>query len=145
MSGVALTIRSPSISRMRRRVVCVAGCCGPKLRVQVNCLASAASSGSSSKLAGMDLAPAEKRVRTQREPIRSDPIESKGARSRAAASRLPTREAREVVPFAPSPERIILPQRVGGELVGHQDSPEVGVPRELDPVHVENLTLHPVG
>ena len=40
MSGVALTIRSPSSSRISRKVVCVAGCCGPKLSVQVACLPS---------------------------------------------------------------------------------------------------------
>ena len=40
MSGVALTIRSPSSSRISRSVVWVAGCCGPKLSVQVACLGS---------------------------------------------------------------------------------------------------------
>src|SRR5579863_10300968 len=34
MSGAACRIFSPSICRMMRSVVCVAGCCGPKLRVQ---------------------------------------------------------------------------------------------------------------
>src|SRR6476620_10340362 len=53
MSGVAFTIRSPSSSRISRNVVCVAGCWGPKLRVQVNCLESAPTSGSSSKFDGM--------------------------------------------------------------------------------------------
>ena len=34
MCGVQRMIRSPSSSRTRRRVVWVAGCCGPKVRVQ---------------------------------------------------------------------------------------------------------------
>src|SRR6185437_2146609 len=36
MSGTALTMVSPSSVSTRRRVVCVAGCCGPKLRVYRN-------------------------------------------------------------------------------------------------------------
>src|SRR3954451_19594532 len=34
MSGTALTTVSPSSVKRMRRVVCVAGCCGPKLSVQ---------------------------------------------------------------------------------------------------------------
>src|SRR5262245_54358813 len=40
MCGVALTIRSPSSSSTRRSVVWVAGCWGPKFRVQRYCCSS---------------------------------------------------------------------------------------------------------
>src|SRR5580704_2182620 len=101
---------------MRRRVVWVAGCCGPKLSVQWNSFRSAPISGSSTKLAGMVMAPAL------------------GGES---LSGFVASEAREVMPLAPASEGVILPERERGEFLGHQDPAEVGVTLELDTVHVE--------
>src|SRR5262245_43913809 len=43
MSGTALTTVSPSSVRIKRRVVCVAGCCGPKFKVHRNSWSTASS------------------------------------------------------------------------------------------------------
>src|SRR5256885_488794 len=45
MSGTALTTVSPSSVRMRRNVVWVAGCCGPKLSVHRYSFSGASSRG----------------------------------------------------------------------------------------------------
>ena len=128
MSGVALTIRSPSSSRISRSVVCVAGCWGPKLSVQVN---------------GFGLG-AQLRVRRASWPASiwhlrwtavglDGDLESTAVGSRGrdrCRSRLAARQPREVVPLAAAAERIVLPEREGGELVGHQDPPQVGMAGE---------------
>ena len=49
------------------------------------------------------------------------------------------------MPLAAASERIVLPQREGRELLGHQDAPQVGMAGEADAEHVEDLALHPVG
>src|ERR1035437_3574080 len=40
---------------------------------------------------------------------------------------------------------VIFAQRVALPLVGQQDAPHVGVPREFDPEHIVDFTLQPVG
>src|SRR5512141_1152700 len=47
--------------------------------------------------------------------------------------------------LARSLERIVLPLRMPLPLVGHQDPPQVGMPREAHPEHVPHLALEPVG
>ena len=49
------------------------------------------------------------------------------------------------MPLAAAAQRIVLPERIGGEFLGHQDPPQVGMPGESDAEHVKNLALHPVG
>src|SRR6516225_8352435 len=103
MSGTALTTVSPSRVRMRRSVVCVAGCCGPKLRVQRYSLSApseAAAWSSSSGIISLALRP---------------------------------RKHREVVAFTPAAEGVIFPQRKGGEFLGHQNAAQVRVAIEHDP------------
>src|ERR1019366_6150645 len=40
---------------------------------------------------------------------------------------------------------VVLAQRVALPLVGHQDAPQVGVPREFDPEHIVDFAFQPVG
>src|SRR5579872_123942 len=51
----------------------------------------------------------------------------------------------EVMPFSIASERIILAEWKPREFVRHQDSSQVRVASEFHPVHVVDLTLHPVG
>ena len=55
------------------------------------------------------------------------------------------RSGREIVPLAAALQRIILAQRKRGELLGHQDPPQIGMPVELDAEHVPHFALHPIG
>jgi hypothetical protein len=49
------------------------------------------------------------------------------------------------MPFTSPSERVIFPERIGGELLGHEDAPQVGMAIESNTKHVKNLSLHPVG
>ena len=49
------------------------------------------------------------------------------------------------MPLAAAAERVVLAEGIGGEFLGHQDPPQVGVAAEADAVHVVDLALHPVG
>ena len=49
------------------------------------------------------------------------------------------------MPFAAPSERIIFAERISGELLGHEDPPQVGMPIESNTEHIKNFSLHPVG
>src|SRR5436309_8251411 len=103
MSTTDLTTVSPSRVRIRRRVVCVAGCCGPKLSVQRYSLSApsgAATWASSNGILG---------------PLGGPAPSTFGAGDRD-----------EVVALAAAPQRVILAQREAGELLRHQDAPQIG-------------------
>src|SRR5712691_6525275 len=120
MSGTALTTVSPSRVRMRRSVVCVAGCCGPKLSVQRYSLSVPSRAPASIISTGMTILVTDE-------------------------SALRPRDHRQVVAFAAAAQRVVLPQGEGGELLRHQDAAQVRVAVELDAEHVVDLALHPVG
>ena len=104
------------------------GAAGPKFRVQVACLR-----------VGLEL-PVRRAIRsTSRHPVSID------FDARGSIQDSPRDQPREVVPFAAAAQGIILPQRIGGELLGHQDPPQVGMPVESDAEHIKNFALHPVG
>src|SRR5438552_4109518 len=144
MSGTALTTVSPSRVRMRRRVVWVAGCWGPKLRVQryslsVPWLRAAASrlcSMASAIFKGMASSVVSSRPANR---LRQRPGGASAAPLVEIRSALRPRDGREVVPLAAAAQRVVLAQREGGVLVRHQDAPQVGVALEDDPVHVVHL------
>jgi hypothetical protein len=48
------------------------------------------------------------------------------------------------MPFTAPAQRIVLAQRVGGELFRHEDAPQIGVSVESDSVHIKDFALHPV-
>src|SRR5262249_11003430 len=113
MSGTALTTVSPSRVRMRRSVVCVAGCCGPKFSVHRYSLSSPAGAAVWSSSPGT--------------------LALRGG------------DDGEVVPLAVAAQRVVLAQRVAGELLRQEDAAQVGVALEDDAVHVVDLALEPVG
>src|SRR5947208_13307617 len=98
MSGTALTTVSPSSVRIRRSVVWVAGCCGPKFSVQRYSL-STPSGGPITSLSvrGMRRAPGEPRG---------------AGGSPAPRSTLGPRDKGEVVALALAAQRVVLAQRV---------------------------------
>ena len=49
------------------------------------------------------------------------------------------------MPFASPSQGVVLPERIGGELLGHQDPPQVGMSDESNAEHIKNFALHPVG
>src|SRR5438552_16181736 len=112
MSGIARTTVSPSSVRIRRKVVCVAGCCGPKLRVYKKSLSTSSSAIGSSKSRGMIVSLNRKRLTLR-----------------------PGNQG-EVVPLQSAAQRVVLPQRERGKLLGHQDAAQVRVADEHDRVHV---------
>src|SRR5947209_3530151 len=118
MSGTAFTTRSPSRVRIRRSVVCVAGCCGPKLSVQRNSLPA---------------------------PLRAASSAYGSATSSGIGSAFRPSEVREVMSLAVTATRIVLPQRVADEALRHQNPPQVRMAGELNAVKVIDLALHPVG
>src|SRR5947199_8502228 len=101
MSGTALTMVSPSRVRMRRRVVCVAGCWGPKLRVQRKSF-SAPSGGAvaSASWSGM-------------------------AASVGVGSALGPGQGGAVVPLAVARQWVVLAEREARRLLVSQDAPQV--------------------
>src|SRR5262249_5004828 len=154
MSGTARITVSPSSVRMRRSVVCVAGCCGPKFRVH-RYSPSAPSGGAmaSTNSRGMDTLPCNHQAATTKD--------TKSTKRRRVFIFLVffvsfvvaawwfltfrSRQDREVVALAAAAHRIVLAQREGCELVRHQDAAQVGVAVEDDAIHVVDFTLHPVG
>ncbi len=48
------------------------------------------------------------------------------------------------MPFAAAAQRVVLAERISGELVRHEDAPQIGVAAKSNAIHVENLSLHPV-
>src|SRR5262245_11056746 len=141
MSGTALTTISPSRVRIRRRVVCVAGCCGPKLSVQRYSLSypsgGAMASASCSGMTALREGPST-RYQGQRTAFSSLVLTTWSLAFGAG-------DDREVVALAVAAHRVVLAQRVSGELVRHQDAAQVGMALEDDAVHVVDLALHPVG
>src|SRR5688500_17092069 len=115
MSQTALTTVSPSRVSRRRSVVCVAGCCGPKLSVQRYSWPPSGAAASTI---------------------------SRGIAHRLAFG---PRDDGEVVPLPAAAERVVLAHGERRELLGHEDAAQVRVAGEDDPVHVEDLALHPVG
>ena len=61
-----------------------------------------------------------------------------------AMSTFPSFEDREVVTLATPLHRIVLAERMGGEFLGQEDPPQIGMPVEADAEHVPDLALHPV-
>src|SRR4051794_8106414 len=108
ISGTALTTVSPSRVRMRRRVVCVAGCCGPKLSVQRKSFSGPSGGAMASANSNGMFSP----------------------RSRFGLTFGP-REWLEIMALAPAAHRVVLAERERGELVGHEDAPRVRVAVEL--------------
>ncbi len=51
----------------------------------------------------------------------------------------------KVVPLAAALQRIVFAQRKGGEFLGHQNAPQVGMAVEHDAEHVAHFALQPVG
>src|SRR6266545_7517210 len=96
---------SPSSVRISRSVVCVAGCCGPKLSVQWYSRS----------------APSATSIRS------SGTVFPLGVLSRKRLTLRPG-DDREVVAFAAAAERVVLAQRERGELLRHQDAAQVRVP-----------------
>src|SRR5262245_52069570 len=141
MSGTALTTISPSRLRTRRRVVCVAGCCGPKLSVQRYSLSNPSGGAmASARCSGMTA-------------LREGPSTKYQGRKCCSLSLVLSTwsltfgagDDREVVALAVAAHRVVLAHRVSGKLFRHQDAAQVGVALEDDAVHVVDLALHPVG
>src|SRR5437762_1229960 len=118
MSGMALTTVSPSRVRISRSVVCVAGCCGPKLSVQRYSVSARSTGTSTACSSGM---------------------------GPPSCSTFRPRNHREVMAFAAATHWIILTQREARVLLGHEDAAQIGMAFEDDAVHVIDLALHPVG
>src|SRR4051812_45357068 len=106
MSGMALRTVSPSRVRIRRKVVCVAGCWGPKLSVQrysfsvvvARAAASRDSSMASASFRGMTTLRAARGL-------------ADAARPQAAYSALRPRDDREIMAFPASVQGVILAHR----------------------------------
>ena len=49
------------------------------------------------------------------------------------------------MPLAAALQGIIFSQRKGGEFVGQQDAPQVGMAGEANAEHVPHFALHPIG
>src|SRR4051812_36069873 len=113
---MARTMVSPSRVSTRRSVVCVAGCCGPKLSVQRYSLSVPGTSSSTLS------------------------INSSGI----PGSSLRANQLFKVVPLAMATQRIILAQRKTDETIGHQNATQIRMFEKHDAVHVVNFALHPV-
>src|SRR5579884_3139658 len=140
MSGTALTMVSPSSVRMMRSVVCVAGCCGPKFRVQrASRSASSGSLSSSSRGIVHSLVPGPwSLVPGQQRP---------GTRDQGPGTLLAfrPRDHREVMSLASAAQGGLLAQREGGNLWRHQEAAQVRMAIEDDAVHVIDFAFQPVG
>src|SRR5579864_1862997 len=123
MSGTARRIFSPSSVRIRRNVVCVAGCCGPKFSVYKYSLSTSFS-------ASRDSACSRGMIHLGR---------PRDFRPWALALR--TRNGREVMPLAQPAERVILSQWERRKFFRQQDSPQVWMTFKHDAVHVEHFAL----
>src|SRR5262249_2347152 len=134
MSGTAWITFSPSICRTRRSVVCVAGCCGPKLSVQTYSRSTGV--GGSREVVGI----------ASFVFFHPAPAAQGGASAGAGtASTLISRDSLEVMPFPAPPQRVILAQRVPGKFLGKQNSPQIGVSLKDNAEHVVDFPLEPVG
>src|SRR5262245_20019123 len=138
MSGTALTTVSPSSVRIRRSVVCVAGCCGPKLSVQRYSLSSVCLA--SLWISSNGIACSISDCRFQIAEIKFEICNLKSE----IWSAFRPRDDREVMAFAASAQRVVLAERKTRELLGHQDTAQVRMSFENDAVHVVDLALEPI-
>src|SRR5438445_2644660 len=132
MSGTALTMVSPSSVRIRRSVVCVAGCCGPKFSVQRYSRSTPGSAAASMASNGMN-----HQSFTAESAENFDPPFC----LRSLQLTVRPRNRREIVPFSPAAQRVVLAQRECRELLRHQNPPQIGMAVENDAEHVVDLAF----
>src|SRR4051812_10900338 len=141
---MASTMVSPSSVTTRRTVPCMAGWEGPRFTV-INDDGSSASSESGSgalgscagSVIGVGVHVAPPHVRLAHGHARAA-----GARTRTAHEVGKVLLLHQRLPLA---HRVVLAQRVSLELGVHEQALEVRVAGELDPEHVEDVALPPVG
>src|SRR5579871_2933999 len=144
MSGTALTTVSPSRVKMRRSVVCVAGCCGPKLSVhRYSCSAPSAAISDSAKSSGMFTSP-RKKEKVQRQKKKQCSLAFSCFLPLPFSLSFGPCQHREIVPFPAAAQGIILTEGEGCELFRHQDAAQIRMPLEHNSIHVKHLALHPV-
>src|SRR5688572_6985312 len=119
MCGSAFWITSPSISSTRRSTPCAAGCCGPKFSVKFwISVTTAGPRGAGPALLADHLRHRDPRLDADR--LLDD----------AAARRV-------VAHFHVAGQREVLAERVADEAVVGEDTAQVRVPAEQDPVEAE--------
>src|SRR5215470_1834543 len=119
MSGMASFITSPSARTTKRSTPCVDGCCGP--------IESVMSSVTTPPLPSARCTSTSNPARL----IGSSGLQQAFPRGRDAVVLLGLDE--------------VLAERMPGPVLRHEDTPQVGVPRELDAEEIEHLALLPVG
>src|SRR4029453_233602 len=150
MTGLLRSTVSPSSSSMSRSTPCVDGCCGPMLRIIVW-----SSEGSSSAIAATSASDIRRTAPTSRISSAA-PAPWRGASSWDPSDVRMAASVEAVVTASPGvlhalelhgdrTHGMVLAQREPVPVLRHQDAGQVGVARELDPIHVVHLALERLG